>query len=93
MNFSLNKTSDPHVLAGQFEKANKSMATLTVHKAEPLEQSKTLVGIEGRGDIEMTVDQLDRMLRRRETGEHIQNILPLVEPRDREYFITGTPLP
>lgn len=93
MNYSLNKTSDPNVLAGFLELPGHTMASITVQKGEPLEASAVSLVIPERTTLRMTLSQLDRVIRRPGTGELIQDILPELTPIEREYFVTGTPLP
>lgn len=46
-------------------------------------------GKESSLDINITADQLERIENRRETGEHIQTIVPDLPADQREFLISG----
>jgi hypothetical protein len=52
-----------------------------------------LTGKEHTMELDVTVEQLQRFVNRRETGEHVQTIFPHLTKGEREFLLTGiTPI-
>lgn len=54
-----------------------------------IERTSTLTGNTNKMDIDITLDQLDRINNRFESKELIQNIVPDLKPPEREFLISG----
>lgn len=52
-------------------------------------KTSTLTGVEHTLDIDITEDLLDLVENRRELGLKIQEIVPHLQPADREFLISG----
>jgi len=46
-------------------------------------------GKESTMELDITEEQLDRVICRRDSGELIQNIVPHLSPAEREFLISG----
>lgn len=52
-------------------------------------RTSPLTGKETTLELDLTNDQLERLLNRRRNGELIQNIVPHLSPDEREFLLTG----
>ena len=48
-----------------------------------------LSGKESTLELDVTLDQLERFAKRRETGEYVQTIFPNLTNSEREFLLTG----